>query len=100
LAWVHRSWRRWPINGHSRIDSGGDDQGDDDQGDDGDGDNSGPGGEDEDKSGPGDGDDDNSGPGNAEDCTTADLTPGTVVQEAELELSEGGATFEEVELVK
>ena len=79
---------------------GGDDQGDDDQGDDGDGDNSGPGGEDEDKSGPGDGDDDNSGPGNAEDCTTADLTPGTVVQEAELELSEGGATFEEVELVK
>jgi hypothetical protein len=42
---------------------------------------------------------DNEGPGNADEdrvCTTADLTPGTVVHEAELE----GTTFEKVELVK
>jgi hypothetical protein len=33
-------------------------------------------------------------------CTTADLTPGTAVHEAELELSNGQAVFEDVELVK
>jgi hypothetical protein len=55
-----------------------------DGGDSGDGDNSGPGSE-------------NEGPGNAEDvCTTAELTPGTMVHEAELE----GDAFEEVELIK
>ncbi len=55
-----------------------------------------------------DGDDDNSGPGSGDDqsgdrsngpgvaCTTADLTPGTPVHEAELE----GTTFEKVDLVK
>jgi hypothetical protein len=32
-------------------------------------------------------------------CTTADLVPGAVVREAELELANGVATFEEVELV-
>jgi hypothetical protein len=41
--------------------------------------------------------DDNSGPGDGGSvCTTADLTPGTVVHEAELQ----GTTFEKVELVK
>ncbi len=44
--------------------------------------------------------DDNSGPGESGDdgrvCTTADLTPGTAVHEAELQ----GTTFEKVELVK
>jgi hypothetical protein len=52
----------------------------------------------DDNSGPGG--DDNSGPGSGGDdgrvCTTADLTPGTTVHEAELE----GTTFEKVELVK
>jgi hypothetical protein len=39
----------------------------------------------------------NEGPGDAGDlCTAADLTPGTVVHEAELE----GDTFEEIELIK
>ena len=54
-------------------------------------DNSGPGSENE---GPGD----NSGPGgdDARLCTTADLTPGTMVHEAELE----GDSFEEIELIK
>jgi hypothetical protein len=42
-------------------------------------------------------DDDNSGPGNGH-CTTADLTPGAVVQEAELKVAAGQATFEKVEL--
>jgi hypothetical protein len=44
---------------------------------------------------------DNSGPGNnggAVNCTTADLIPGAVVQQAELEVSNGAATFHEVEL--
>ena len=41
--------------------------------------------------------DDNSGPGDGGSvCTTADLTPGTAVHEAEL----SGTTFEKVELVK
>jgi hypothetical protein len=45
----------------------------------------------------GEGADDHSGPGNG-NCTTADLTPGAVVQEAELKVVGGQATFEEVEL--
>jgi hypothetical protein len=46
----------------------------------------------------------NSGPGNHNDngvganCTTADLTVGAVVHEAELEIEHGSATFDEVEL--
>jgi hypothetical protein len=53
--------------------------------------NEGPGDENE---GPGS---DNEGPGNAGDlCTIADLTPGTMVHEAELE----GSSFEKVELIK
>jgi hypothetical protein len=73
-------------------DNGG--QGEEEPGDD----NSGPG---SDNSGPGS---DNSGPGRGGDddneraCTTADLAPGAVVQEAELRVENGKATFEEVEL--
>jgi hypothetical protein len=44
----------------------------------------------------------NSGPGGGDEddrnCTTADLTPGRVVVEAELEAEDGAAFFEEVEL--
>lgn len=40
---------------------------------------------------------DNSGPGNG-NCTAADLTPGAVVQEAELKIENGKAVFEKVEL--
>jgi hypothetical protein len=51
-------------------------------------------GESGDNEGPGS---ENEGPGNAGDlCTTADLTPGTMVHEAELE----GSSFEEIELIK
>lgn len=65
----------------------GDDNGGGDQGD-----NSGPG---SDNSGPGnEGDDDNG----SSICTTAELVPGAVVEEAELELENGQATFHEVEL--
>jgi hypothetical protein len=39
------------------------------------------------------GDDDEDG-----NCTTADLVPGAIVEEAELELANGSATFEKVEL--
>jgi hypothetical protein len=61
-------------------------------GDDHGADNSGPGSE---NSGPGnDGDEE----GDAGNCTTADLVPGAVVQEAELKVAGGQATFEEVEL--
>lgn len=64
----------------------GDDNGGEDQG--------------EDNSGPGS---DNSGPGDDGDhgsrvCTTAELVPGAVVEEAELQVENGQATFEEVEL--
>ena len=65
---------------HSRAKDGGsdDDPGDDDQGDDdqGDGDQ---------------GDDGHT-------CSTADLVPGAVVQEADLKLSNGDAVFDEIEL--
>ena len=75
-------------------DSGDDDAMQRDGGDDG-GDNSGPGGDDG---------DDNSGPGREGDderqCTTADLTPGTPVHEAELNGSGADAVFEEVKLLK
>jgi hypothetical protein len=67
---------------------------------DGHGDNSGPGGGDDDNSGPGrharsgdDSDDDDDA-----NCGTDALTPGTVVTEAELRLTQRGAVFEEVEL--
>jgi hypothetical protein len=60
-----------------------------------DGDNSGPGSS---HSGPGpSGHDDN---GTGANCTTSDLIPGAVVEEAELELEHGVATYEEVELAE
>jgi hypothetical protein len=74
-------------NGDDGIEVG-DDNGGDDQGDD----NSGPGSE---NSGPGhDGDDDQG----DRICTTAELVPGAVVEEAELQIENGRAVFEEVEL--
>lgn len=76
--------------GHGEEEPG-DDHGGEEAGDDNGGDNSGPGSE---NSGPGGGDDEDQG-GN---CTTADLVPGAVVQEAELKVANGQATFEEVEL--
>jgi hypothetical protein len=66
--------------------------GDDNGGEMAGGDNSGPGSQ---NSGPGRGGD---GQGEAGNCTTADLVPGAVVQEAELKVANGQATFEEVEL--
>ncbi len=52
------------------------------------------GGSGDDNEGPGS---ENEGSGNAGSvCTTADLTPGTIVHEAELE----GSAFEEIELIK
>lgn len=89
--------------------------GDDNSGEEGDGDNSGPGGGDEagddnsgpsDNSGPGsessgpghDGDDDGEHGDDDRVCTTAELVPGAVVEEAELKLENGKATFKEVEL--
>ena len=59
-------------------------------------DNSGPGSE---SSGPGhDGDDDGEHGDDDRICTTAELVPGAVVEEAELKLENGKATFKEVEL--
>jgi hypothetical protein len=60
-------------------------------GDDNGGNNSGPGSE---NTGPGRGDED----GEGANCTTADLVVGATVEEAELELGNGAATFDEVEL--
>ena len=71
------------------------------------------GGEAGDNSGPGNGGEDNSGPGSSNsgsgpsghddngagaNCTTSDLIVGATVEEAELELGNGVATFDEVEL--
>lgn len=72
------------------------------------GSNSGPGSGGEDNSGPGSGGEDNSGPGSGGDdghndrrpCTTADLTAGTPVHEAEFHRSGDGNVFEEVKLIK
>jgi hypothetical protein len=51
----------------------------------------------EDNSGPGS-ESSGSGDGEQSNCTTADLTPGAVVQEAELKVANGQAAFEKVEL--
>jgi hypothetical protein len=73
--------------GSGEIEPGDDDGGEGEVGDD----NSGPGSE-------------NSGPGSESDddedraCTTAELVPGAVVEEAELEVSNGRAVFDEIEL--
>ena len=82
---------------HRDDHGGGEEAGDDhggrghETGDDNGGDNSGPGSSD---SGPS-GHDDN---GTGANCSVSDLTAGTVVREAELELEHGTATFDEVEL--
>jgi hypothetical protein len=78
-------------------DHGGENEAGDDEGNDGEeaGDDDG-----EDNSGPGD----NSGAGKENDdqddrpCTTAELVPGAVVEEAELKIENGQAIFDEVEL--
>ncbi len=85
--------------GEEPGDGGGGEVGDDH------GDNSGPGrgGDDADNSGPGSS---NSGPGRSghddegvgANCTTSDLIVGATVEEADLELEHGAATFDEVEL--
>src|SRR3954452_916896 len=79
-------------NGGQGEEEPGDDNGDEEAGDDRGGDNSGPGSE---NSGPGRGDGEQTGENT---CTSADLVPGAVVQEAELKVANGQATFEEVEL--
>jgi hypothetical protein len=83
-----------PGDDHGGQEEAGDDNGghgEEEPADDNGGDNSGPGSE---NSGPGKGD----GGDEAGNCTTADLVPGAVVQEAELKVANGQATFEEVEL--
>jgi hypothetical protein len=90
-----------PGDDHGEEAEPGDDrggQGEEEPGDDRGGDNSGAG---SDNSGPGGA---NSGPGHESDddedhaCTTAELVPGAVVEEAELKVADGKATFREVEL--
>jgi hypothetical protein len=80
--------------GEAEVEPGDDNggQGEEEPGDDNGGENSGPGSE---NSGPGNAGDDE---GEASNCTAADLTPGAVVQEAELKVANGQASFEEVEL--
>lgn len=77
--------------GEGEAEPGDDDGGDREEGDDNSGpsENSGPGGE---NSGPGDGDHGD------RLCTTAELVPGAVVEEAELKVENGQSTFTEVEL--
>jgi hypothetical protein len=74
-------------NGGQEEEEPGDDNGGEQAGDD----NSGPGSQ---NSGPGQGADGDAGSA----CTNVDLVPGAVVQEAELKVANGQATFEEVEL--
>jgi hypothetical protein len=83
------------VSGSGEEESGDDNGGNgkesgDDSGEEAGNDNSGPGSTD---SAPGN--DDN---GDGANCTPADLTEGATVEEAELELENGGATFEKVEL--
>lgn len=78
-------------NGGQGEEEPGDDNGGEVAGEDSGGDNSGPGSE---NSGQGSGDEQ----GDGGNCTTADLVPGAVVQEADLKVANGQATFEEVEL--
>ena len=81
-------------NGGEGEEEAGDDNGGqgEEPGDDNGGDNSGPG---SDNSGPGSEGDDDHGAGL---CTTAELVPGAVVEEAELKVENGQAVFHEVEL--
>jgi len=83
-----------PASASSDSSPGGDESGEDGPGDGGE-----EGADDGGKSGPGEvGDDDGGAEGPDGSCTTADLTEGAVVKEAELKLEGGSATFEKVEL--
>jgi hypothetical protein len=78
-------------HGDDGVEAGDDHGGDHEEGDDNSGDNSGTGSG---NSGPGhEGDDDSD-----RICTTAELVPGAVVEEAELKVENGQATFDEIEL--
>jgi hypothetical protein len=79
-------------DGDSSGPGSGEESGDDNSGP---SDNSGPGGE---SSGPGHDGDGEHGDDDDRVCTTAELVPGAVVEEAELKLENGRATFKEVEL--
>jgi hypothetical protein len=79
-------------NEHSTASASDSQQGEEEHG----GDNSGPSSSSSDDEGePGD---DNGDHGGSANCTTADLTPGAVVHQAELQIENRAATFEEVEL--
>lgn len=88
---------------HDEEEPGDDNGGQGEEPGDDNGGNSGPGNSGEDNSGPGSsnsgrgpsGHDDN---GTGANCTTSDLIVGATVEEAELELEHGAATYEEVEL--
>jgi hypothetical protein len=77
----------WQGHDHGGDNSGGDNSG---------GDNNGGGSQGDDDQGQGDDDNPNV---NAQSCDTSALTPGTVVREASLSVSSGGATWDKVELV-
>ncbi len=64
--------------------------------------NSGPGSEESENEGPGSEEGENEGPGHEGegDCSVDDLAVDVVVHEAELELSDGSARFDEIELAK
>lgn len=79
-------------NGEEQAGDGEGDQGEEESGDDN-GEESEPG---DDNGGEGEESGDNH--GEQGNCSTADLTPGAVVKEAELQIEEGKATFEKVEL--
>jgi hypothetical protein len=80
-------------HGDDGVEAGDDNDGDHEEGDDNSGpsDNSGPGSEDSGSGHEGDDDSDRI-------CTTAELVPGAVVEEAELKIENGQATFHEIEL--
>jgi hypothetical protein len=84
------------VTADTEIECEGDEPGEDHH----DGDHSGPGGGDDDNSGPGRHarSDDDSDEDDEANCGTDALTPGTVVTEAELRLTQSGAVCEEVEL--
>lgn len=90
-------------DGDDQGDEDGDDEGGDDQGDD-EGDN--PASKSDDDPGDDEGEDqgddegDDEGDDDGQECSTADLLPGTIVQEADLEIESGvGLVFEEIELI-
>jgi hypothetical protein len=96
------SGQRASTESDARSDGGGGDRGDrGDQNDRGGPNNGGDRGDQNDRGGPNDGGDrgDNNGDdGNQMACTTADLTPGTTVHEADLRVSGAGSVWEKVEL--